>query len=278
MPSSNRLSRPVEWPERGGVKYRSAVALIGLLGVACVPIGVGFVAIGKPGGLKYGLLFAAFFLLIAAFAYVTRVRPKHGAGDIVTSQLDGRPVTELRYSSFAFGALVGLMVCLTAIFLLASLDYYLSIPSGDVAAPRGAAIVFGLIGLLFASFVVLVAAGRLRRGKVVLSQQGIHQRGWAFSSSLPWESFAGVKAAYNGSPEVLVIAYANVPWDKRQIVKFWKIDKLPPVPMIEVNCASLALDPSLIYWLLKFYVENPAARGELGTGAAILRARSGVLT
>jgi hypothetical protein len=36
---------------------------------------------------------------------------------------------------------------------------------------------------------------------------------------LPWESFAGVKTAYNGIPQVLVIAYANAPWDKRQIVK-----------------------------------------------------------
>jgi hypothetical protein len=104
---------------------------------------------------------------------------------------------------------------------------------------------------LFASFVVLVVARRLRRGKVVFSQQGIHQRGWAFSSFLRWDSFAGVKAAYNGSPEVLVIAYSNVPWDKWQIV---------------------------VYWLLKFYVDNPAARAELGTEAAILRARSGVFT
>lgn len=275
MPSSSPLVRPTEWPERDSLRYRSTVVLSGLLGVAGIPVGFGFVAIGKPGGLKYGLLFAALFLLAASYAYVTRVRPKHGLGDIATSQLDGQPVTEIRYSSLAFGVLTGLMVCMTAIFLLASLDYYLSAPSGKVTAPYGATIVFGLIGLFFASFVALVALGRLRRGKLVLSQQGIHQRGWAFSSFLPWQSFAGVKAADNGGPEVLVIAYSNAAWDRRQIVRFWKIDQLPPVPMIEVHCASLAVDPNLVYWLLKFYVENPGARGELGTDAAIRRARSG---
>jgi hypothetical protein len=125
---------------------------------------------------------------------------------------------------------------------------------------------------------VLALTGRLRRGKLTLTRQGIHQRGWAFSSFLPWEAFAGVKAAYNGSPEVLVIAYANVPWERRQIAKFWKIDKLPPVPMIEVNCPSLALEPALIYHLLKFYVDNPQARPELGTDTVIQRAQTGAFS
>jgi hypothetical protein len=40
----------------------------------------------------------------------------------------------------------------------------------------------------------------------------------------------------------------------------------------------MEIDPNLLYWLLKFYVENPAARGELGTDAAVRRARSGVFS
>jgi hypothetical protein len=276
-PSSN-LPQPTEWPERGGFKDYSALILIIVFGVLSVPIGFGFVAIGKPGGLKYALIFAVIFLLTAALGYRTNVRPQHAEGDITTGRFDDRPGTELRYSSFAFGTQVGLMACMTAVFLLASFDFYRSIPGGEVTAPQAATIVFGLIGLFFASFLVLVVTGRLRRGKLVLSQRGIHQRGWAFSSFLPWESFAGVKASYNGRPYVLVIAYTNASWENRQIVKLWKVDKLPPVPMIEVNCTSLAIDPNLVYWLLRFYVENPAARAELGTEAAIRRARSGAFT
>jgi hypothetical protein len=258
------------------LKDYSAVVLAVLLGVVSIPIGFGFVAIGKPGGLKYALLFAAILLLTAVLGY--RTKSRHGGGDIRTVRFDGKPGSEVRYSSFAFWAQVVLIALLAAVFLLAAFDFYLSIPRGDVTAPQAAAIVFGLIGLGLASLPVLVAAGRLRRGKLVLSQEGIHQRGWAFSSFLPWESFAGVKAVYNGRPYVLVIAYSNAPWERRQIVKFWKVDKLPPAPMIEVNCLSMAIDPNLLYWLLKFYVENPAARAELGTEAVIQRAQSGVFS
>lgn len=168
----------------------------------------------------------------------------------------GRQATEVRYSAFAFSCLVGLMCCMTAIFLLAAVDYQL-------AGTTGATIVFGL---LLASFPALVVAGRVKRGRVRLSAQGIHQRGWTFSSFRPWEAFAGVKAVHNGRPEVLVIACANVTWEKRQLVPFWKIDKLPPVPMIEVDCAALSVAP-----------ENPEARAELGTDAAIARVRTGAL-
>jgi hypothetical protein len=276
--SVGALSRPSEWPDRGGFKGYSALIVIIVLGVLSIPMGFAFVAIGKPGGLKYGLIFAVIFLLTAALGYRTKVRPQHVDGDITTGRFDDCPGTELRYSSFAFGAQVGLMACMTAVFLLASVDYYRSIPSGEVTAPQAATIVFGLIGLFFASFLVLVVTGRLRRGKLVLSQRGIHQRGWTFSSFLPWESFIGVKAIYDVRPYVLVIAYANAPWEKRQIVKLWKVDKLPPAPMIEVNCMSLAIGPNLIYWLLRFYVENSVARAELGAEAAIRRARSGVFT
>jgi hypothetical protein len=283
MPSSDNaqpvsLLRPVEWPEPGGVKYRLMLIVMVLLALLCVPVGFTFVAIDKPGGVKYCLLFGVLLLTIAAFAYVTRVRPKHGEEDIVTAELDGRRVTELRYSSLGFGALVLMMVCVTAFVLLAAVDFYFSIP-GEVTAPLGATVVFGLIGLFLASFLVLVATGRIQRGKLVLSQRGIHQRGWTFSSFLPWESFAGMKASFDGQVEyVLVVAYANAPWEKRQIVKFWKIDKLPPVPMIAINCLSLAIDPNLVYWLVKFYVENPPARVELGTEAAIQRVRARAFT
>jgi hypothetical protein len=258
----NSLPRPAEWPERAGARYLPAVIILGLFGFASVAAGVGFVAIGKPGGLKYGLLFAVFFLLIAAYGYGTRVRrPSGDVGERLGA-------TEIRYSAFAFTCLVGLMSCLTVIFLLAAVDYHL-------AGTTGATVVFGLIGVVLATFPLLVVLGRVRRGSVTLSARGIHQRGWTFTSFLPWEAFAGVKAVYNGRPEVLVIAYANVAWEKRQVVGFWKIDKLPPVPMVEIDCAALTISPELAYWLVKFYVENPEARAELGTDAVGARVRAG---
>ncbi|MEC3977962.1 hypothetical protein [Amycolatopsis sp. H20-H5] len=255
------LPRPAEWPPHSGARFLPAVVILSLFGLGALVAGFGFVGIGKPGGLKYGLLFALFFLLIAAYGYYTRVRRPNG--EVGTTGVG----TQVRYSGFAFVCLVGLMCCLTAIFLLAAVDYRLG---GTI----GAAIVFGLIGLMLLSFPALVVAGRIKRGSVILSAQGVHQRGWTFSSFLPWEAFAGVKAVHNGRPEVLVIAYANVVWEKRQLVRFWKIDKVPPAAMIEVDCAAMSVAPEVVYWLLKFYVENPGARAELGTDAAIARVRA----
>lgn len=161
------------------------------------------------------------------------------------------------------------MVCVTAICALGAWDF-LSAGDDVPAAPAGAALL-GLAALFFLSFFVFVLSGRLQRGRVVLAQQGIFQRGRAFSSFLPWEAFAGAKAAYNGTPEVLAIAYTNAPWEKRQFGGVWKLDKLPPAPMIELDTTSFAVDPNVVYHLVRFYVENPAARSELGTEMSLRR-------
>lgn len=42
--------------------------------------------------------------------------------------------------------------------------------------------------------------------------------------------------------------------------------------MIEIDCTNLAIDPKLVFHLVKFYVDNLAARGELGTDASLQRA------
>ncbi|MFC0112850.1 hypothetical protein [Kibdelosporangium aridum] len=262
MPSSDRLPWPAEWPEHQGRRYLPGVIVLGLLGLGALAAGVGFVAIGVPGGLKYGLLLAALFGFVALFAYATRVRQPAGYADVHSSGT----ATEVRYSLVAFACLVGLMCCVTAVFVLAAVDYWLG---GTTAA----GLVFGVIGLASATFVVGVLSGRVRRGRLTLSADGIEQCGWTFSSFLPWEAFAGVKAAYNGRPEILVIAYANAEWRKQQVVRFWKIDRLPPVPMIEVDCAQFAVPPEGLYALLKHYVEHPEARTELGTDAVLGRLR-----
>lgn len=273
MPSSNPLAQPKEWPTRDGAKHKAALAFVVLLGIACVPVGFGFAAIGRPAALKYALLLAALFLLVATFGLVTRVRPQHHDADVAITSYDGHPSTEIRYSLAAFVIQASVVACLTAFCALASLDFA---SAGDEvpAAPVGAT-VFGLAAVFFFSFFVLAALNRLRRGRIVLSEQGIHQQGRAFSSFLPWEAFAGVKAAYNGTPEILVIAYANAAWEKKQLGGLWKLDKLPPVPMIEIDTTSLAVNPNLVYHLLRFYVENPDARTELGTDASLERVRAG---
>ncbi|RSM70639.1 hypothetical protein DMH04_44305 [Kibdelosporangium aridum] len=260
MPSSDRLPWPAEWPHHSGRRYWPGIVLLALFGLVAFGAGLGFVAIGVPGGVKYGLLAALMFMFGAFAMYYTRVRRPAGYTDVRSDH----PATEMRYSLVAFVCLVGLMCCATAIFVLAAVDYW---RGGTTAA----ALVFGVLGLGTATFVVAVLTGRVRRGRLTLSAAGIEQRGWTFSSFLPWEAFAGVKATYNGRPEVLVIAYANAEWRKQQFTRLWKIDRLPPVPMIEVDCAQFAVPPEGLYALLKHYIEHPEARVELGTDAVLTR-------
>ncbi|WP_165943927.1 hypothetical protein [Saccharopolyspora karakumensis] len=43
--------------------------------------------------------------------------------------------------------------------------------------------------------------------------------------------------------------------------------------MIEINTIHLAVDPTLVYQLVRFYTDNQSAREELGTEAVLRRIR-----
>ena len=273
MPSSDRLEWPAEWPAHEGARYKFSLAFVAVLGLMCIPVGYGFVAIGRPSAIKYVILFAVSCWLIAAFSYITRVRPQHREGDIALTSYDGRPATEIRYSLAQFVLLAVLTVCLVVLCALASWDF--AFAGEEVPAAPVAATLCGLAAVFFFSFFVLVARGRLRRGRIVLAPQGVYQEGRVFSSFLPRESFVGAKAAYNGTREILVVAYTNAPWEKHQLRKAWKLDRLPPVPMVEIDTFHLAVDANLVYHLVMFYMEYPTARAELGTEASLQRARTG---
>lgn len=273
MPSSEPLRRPAEWPDGEGIRHKAALVFVVILAVACVPVGFGFARIGLPAAAKYPLLFAVLFLLTAGFGVVTRLRPGHRVGGIVLTAHEDRPATEIRYSKVAFAIVAALVACLAAICALAALDF--ATAAADIPAAPVGAVLFVLATLFFLSFFALAALGRVKQGRIVLSPLGIHQRGWAFVSFLPWEALAGVKAAYNGTPEILVIAYTNSHWERQQLGGVWKLDRLPPVPMIEIDTSKLAVDPTLVYHLVRFYTDNPAVRTELGTQASLRRALSG---
>ncbi|MGA6165684.1 hypothetical protein [Amycolatopsis magusensis] len=250
MPSSEAPARPPEWPaERRGKPVATLVGVI-LLSLVCIPVAFGFVAIGKPSAVKYVVLFGAVLLLTAAYAYETQLRRRDAQAEVA------RDGVELRYTRAGFLVLVGLMVCMTAIFAFAALDYFTS----DNPVP---AVLCAIAAVFCGSFPALVVAGRVRAGRIRFTAAGIHQRGRAFSSFLPWESVAGAKAGWNGKPEVLIVAYANAPWERRQHSRLWKLDKLPPVPMIEIDCTVLECAPEYAHRLVLSYVNDPATRREL---------------
>ncbi|MEV3903732.1 hypothetical protein AB0K11_15515 [Mycobacterium sp. NPDC050551] len=252
----------------GGVRERLAIG--GTLAIAAVSFLTGIVAArgGNATATKYCLLFALAMALVAALGAAIGFRRVGLSAAVRTvREPGGVPATEIRYSALQFTLLVSLTVCCAVFFLVAAVEVFVRRQGGVAAALLGAGALF------FGSFVAMAASGRIRRGGVTLSRRGITHRGWSFESRLEWPAIAGVKPAFNGYPVILLIGYTNADWDRRYTTRLWRIDRLPPVPMIEADCRRMDVDPGVLYRYLQAYVDSPDARSELGSEASLIRAR-----
>jgi hypothetical protein len=280
MPSSEALHRPPEWPASSS-RYRLAFGFsVALLVLAPLGIGAYYLSIGSSTGARYALAFAALGALVSWLGYETRLRRRKPAESITNVRTEeGRCALRIPYSSqmyYGYGLLMG---GIALVFVMAAVDSL-----GDAGPSFGGAFyVFGLLALFFASMPLLMATGRFGRGYLRLSPDGIHQRGWTFESFLPWDGVLGVFPRYSDSPQIVVVAEDDTPWQRRQITRLWRQDRLPnvqrrdrqgPAPMIDVPGKFLAVDPTLVYHLIGFYLANERARTELGTEQAVERART----
>ncbi|RVW08235.1 hypothetical protein EGT67_17680 [Prescottella agglutinans] len=275
MRSSDQMQRPVEWPDNGiSLREKMSVGLLAAIGCVAVFVGIVGGMEGQPGALRYGLAFGFLVFLVAAFGVV---RHSGGRDAIrgVTIESGRRSATEIRQSRRLWTVLVAMTVCCTVLTAGPAIEIYLNAPTSGVP---GATVIFSVLGILFASFLVLVVSRLVRPGAVLLTPDGIRHRGWSFESYLPWESVAGAKPAYNGYRMILLIGFANAHWTRRYTTPIWRIDKLPPVPMIELDCRKFAMDDVLLLHFVSFYANNPAMRAELGTDAARVRFESRAFT
>ncbi|NKR58040.1 hypothetical protein GS485_24945 [Rhodococcus hoagii] len=263
MHASDRVQQPAEWPGTSfSLRVTSAIAVLAAIGCGAVAIGVVGGIDGRPMVLRYGVAYGCLVILVAAFGVLTRTR---SGGTVHCAPVEAGAATEIRQSRGLWTVLVAMAACCAVITAGPAVEIYLSAETSGVP---GATVVFGVLGALFGSFLVLVVLRRVRSGAVLLAPDGIRHRGWSFDSYLSWESVAGVKAAYSDHRMVLLIGFANAQWTCRYTTPIWRIDKLPPVPMIELDCRKFAMDDVLLLHFVSFYANNPAMRGELGTDAA----------
>lgn len=247
---------------------RSTIATVVLLviAVASVSFGATVASAGHPSGLVYSVLFAVVMALVAAFGVASRDRRRPLTHAIRTTSVGGLPATEICSSPRQFALLVALMTTLAGTCVIGAVHLFLR---------QGMSVVSGLlavVGLVLASLPVSALLGRIRRGRVALTERGVTQRGWSFESALAWTEIAGVKAAFNGHPVILLIGYANAEWSRSYTTRLWRIDRLPPVPMIEVDCRRFDVDHRALYDYLTCYAQNDDLRSELGYTAAVVRA------
>lgn len=267
MPSSDLIPLPPDWLS-STFRTRDLISAVAIVSFAAVSllVGIGAAATGRYAVLAFCLLFATMMGLIATFGIVTRLS-NHTVGAISTT-LDG--ATRLHYSGVRFCLVAGLMVSCACICLCGAIAVIIN--TGQSGFP-GAAVVLGALGALCASFFVPVILGTVRPGEVLLTADGIRQRGWSFQSYIPWNSIVSVTATTYAYKAILLVAYANAPWERGYTTRYWRIDRLPPVPMIELDCSKFAIDAATVYRLVAFYFDNPQSRIELGTAAAVARAQ-----
>ena len=262
---------PGEWRHDGrNLSYRLSLAFVIFIATTSVLIGVSSAVAGNVVALKYCLLFGLTMFLTAALGIAIRSHRRDLTTAVTVVKSHDVPVTQIAYSAVQFCLLVAVMLGMSAFLLTAAIE--ICVTRGD-SSVSGALALIGICGLFCSSFVLAVAFGRVRRGNLSLSAQGIVQRGWSFESRLDWGSIAGITPAFNGHPLILIIGYANVDWQRRYTARIWRIDRLPPVPMIAVDCSKFDVDSLALYRYLRHYVETPGARVELGTPASITRAR-----
>lgn len=268
MQSSSSSEIPDEW-RRSNRDARATVAIAALLVIAATSLLFGAVlaVAGNLSGLLYSALFAVIMSLVAALGVAMRVQGRDLASAIRTVRANGSPATEISYSPRQFSLLIALMTTLAGTCVIGAVHVLLG-----QGMPVASALLAG-IGLLGATFPASALLGHIRRGGLTLSERGVSQRGWSFESSLTWAEVAGVKAAFNGYPVILLIGYANAQWTPRYTTRMWRIDRLPPVPMIEVDCRKFDVDCYALFDYLKCYVESADLRSELGTGVAVTRAQ-----
>lgn len=270
MRFSSRPELPDEWASQRK-RPRDIAANTLVIAIAAVSMGFGVLsgAAGNFMALRYSLLFGVVMILVVALGATMRKQSIDLSK--VTRTVDGvQPGTEIRHSAAQFVLLVALISCSAALFVLAAVETSAGNLDSVVSAT---ALLFGAIGLILLSFPVTVGLGRVRRGGLELSHYGVSQRGWSFESRLSWSDIAGMKPAYNGHPVILLIAYTNAHWDHRYTTRIWRIDRLPPVPMIEIDCRKFDVDPAVLLSFLSAYVDTPENRTELGTPAARSRAQ-----
>ncbi|WKG05092.1 hypothetical protein [Mycolicibacterium sp. HK-90] len=273
-----RSSEPAHVRQRssgrgGGIRFYFSVATLATFAVISLLFGIVLAGAGNFIALRYCLLFTLLIALVIAYSVVVRYRRANLSTAIRTVERHGTPGTEIRSSAWQFAILLALTGCGALLCGMAAIEIVIHQDEGF----PGSAVIAGALGLIFGWFGAGLAFGRIRRGGVILSRQAIVHRAWSFESRLDWPEIAVVTLAnigYAGTPVILVGGYANANWVRRYTTRLWRIDRLPKTAMLQIDCRQFDVDPHVLYGYVRTYVDNPELRGELGTEAALTRARS----
>ncbi|WP_425903020.1 hypothetical protein [Rhodococcus sp. DT1] len=239
--------------------------------VPALLIAAGGLVIGDPYLAKYGVLFSCVLVSAILMPFAANAR-RNRMGSIHTIEWNGVPATVIEGSRIVFAVVTTFFLAGAGLCLSAAADI---LRHGGGGGTIVLVILLSVFGCVVGFFLPMMLAGRIRRGRLVLTPNVIHQRGWSLESTLDWHSILTVRPVVLGNWAVVLLGHPAAQWERRATVPRglgW--GGLPITPMIEVHCHMHPVDPTLLYTLLRFYLENPQARTELGTEAALERIKA----
>ncbi|OLF18217.1 hypothetical protein [Actinophytocola xanthii] len=253
------------WPVQRRTSWLVTAVLLGSAGAGGLVLGVAAVSTDGVGILLVG---SPLLIVAGALVYLSRAR-RQGTGGLAVrevAELAERGVVLPYSAALGWGYVVAGVYCLLFFGLIAV---------GGLAAGGGGGVALLVAALLVCGYllwcVIDLARGRLQTGLVALTPSGIYHRSWAMRSYLPWNDVVEVVPADVRGPLVQVIAAANTTGWVRRTSSAWRQGELAFAPHLAVQGRFLAADPALLYRAVRFYLENPAARAELGNDAALTR-------
>ncbi|PZS10788.1 MAG: hypothetical protein DLM55_03075 [Acidimicrobiales bacterium] len=138
-------------------------------------------------------------------------------------------------------------------------------------------VISSAFGLYFLWIVIDMVSGRLARGRVVLSPDGIYHRSLTFEHFAPWHAVYTISAEDAGVP--LIVAKVS-PCNHTRIHRTSWVgtqQEFKLLPSAAVRAPSLEVDPAVLYHALRYYHAHPEARPELATEAGVRRIQTGDL-
>jgi len=182
-----------------------------------------------------------------------------------------RDVAILRLFITAWLALLGVVLLVGGLVLAGT--------TAASSAGLGAVLVGGAIIAVTMPVVAAVLRGRIRRGAVILTPEGVTHRSWTFDIETRWAEVIAVLPGGGRENHVLVTAAAPSGTSRsgRLTVrsKAWREPEMRLAPHVAIRVADVSVDPVLLLHTLRFYAERPDMRHELGSQAGVDRIRRG---
>lgn len=274
-----QLPWPEEWPaHRPRLWMVLTVCYLGVLTLLAGGLGVWALLSSEPGPAVFLLAAGVYLGLVTALgAWLLRSPRRRSPGAISVQVTDsGENGIRIPYSGWLYrwlGTMMLLTFVVLAILVLSGLAGW-SIP--PFTSPPGAisVIVLTVAGLYCLWVVLEIAVGRLARGSVLLSPQGVQHRSLTFGHFVPWSAMQRISAVDGSSPLIVARVFAAEHARVRRTSRVGRQQEFQLLPDLVVRGRSLAVDPAVLYHALRYYHARPEARAELATELGLQRIRS----